>query len=111
MTAKLGIPSPAAIIMSKPKKDDAQDLPFETALKQLEELVERLEAGEVTLEESLEGFEAGVVLVRSLRGRLDRAQQRVDRIMEKEGGEIVAESVDLEGEEKSAADDDGDAPF
>ena len=86
--------------MTKPKKDENQDLSFEAALKQLEELVERLEAGEITLEKSLEGFESGVALVRNLRERLDRAQQRVDRIMEKENGETVEEPMNLDREEE-----------
>lgn len=81
---------------------DNQAFPFEESLKQLEDLVERLEGGEVSLEESLQDFERGVALVRTLRERLDQAQQRVDKIVEQEGGETAAQPMDLiEG-------DDGD---
>ena len=72
--------------------DDAQVFPFEESLKQLEDLVERLESGEVSLEESLQDFESGVALVRTLRERLDQAQQRVDKIVEQEGGETAAQT-------------------
>ena len=77
------------------KPEDAQVFPFEDSLKQLEDLVERLESGKVSLEESLKDFERGVALVRMLRERLDQAQQRVDKIVEQEGGETVVQSMDL----------------
>lgn len=79
--------------------EDAQVFPFEDSLKQLEDLVERLESGEVSLEESLQDFERGVALVRTLRERLEQAQQRVDKIVEQEGGETAAESMDLVDDE------------
>ena len=75
--------------------EDTQVFPFEDSLKQLEDLVERLESGEVSLEESLQDFERGVALVRTLRERLEQAQQRVDKIVEQEGGETAAEPMDL----------------
>lgn len=83
--------------------EDAQVFPFEDSLKQLEDLVERLESGEISLEESLQDFERGVALVCTLRERLDQAQQRVDKIVEQEGGETAAEPMDLadsEGEDR-----------
>ena len=84
---------------------DAQVFPFEEALKQLEDLVERLESGEVSLEESLQDFEHGVALVRTLRERLDQAQQRVDKIVEQEGGETTAQPMDLMDDDDEDKDD------
>lgn len=77
------------------KPEDAGVFPFEDSLKQLEDLVERLESGEVSLEDSLQDFERGVALVHTLRERLDQAQQRVDKIVEQEGGKTAAESMDI----------------
>lgn len=77
------------------QSEDAQVFPFEDSLKQLEDLVERLESGEISLEESLQDFERGVALVSTLRERLDQAQQRVDKIVEQEGGETAAQPMDL----------------
>ena len=85
--------------------EEAQVFPFEDSLKQLEDLVERLESGEVSLEESLQDFERGVALVRTLRGRLDQAQQRVDKIVEQEGGETAAQSMDLMDNDGEDVDD------
>ena len=77
------------------QSDNDQVFPFEESLKQLEDLVERLESGEISLEESLQDFERGVALVRTLRERLDQAQQRVDKIVEQEGGETGEEPMTL----------------
>ena len=55
---------------------------FEQTLAQLEELVERLESGEVSLEESLAEFERGMALARGLRAQLDRAELRIRKVLE-----------------------------
>ncbi|KAF0280742.1 MULTISPECIES: exodeoxyribonuclease VII small subunit [Spiribacter] len=51
---------------------------FEAALKTLEELVERMEAGELTLEQSLQCFEQGIRLTRECQKALTEAEQRVE---------------------------------
>lgn len=53
------------------------DLGFEDALKQLEALVERMESGELSLEESLASFEKGVALTRICQTSLNEAEQKV----------------------------------
>ena len=58
---------------------------FEKALQDLEALVEQMESGELTLEESLESFEKGVKLTRDCQKLLTEAQQRVDILLEKNG--------------------------
>ena len=54
-----------------------QTLPFEEALSELESLVEALETGDQTLEESLKSFERGVELTRTCQKALDEAEQKV----------------------------------
>jgi len=62
--------------------DTPQSLDFEAALEELEKLVERLEQGELTLEQALEQFERGVTLTRNCQEALKQAQQRVDVLLE-----------------------------
>ena len=50
---------------------------FETAMTELEELVTRIEAGNLSLEESLEEFEKGIALSRICQKALANAEQRV----------------------------------
>jgi len=59
---------------------------FEEMLKELEAIVDRLESGTLSLEDSLSAFEQGVGLVRELTARLDDVERRVDVLM-REGGE------------------------
>ena len=62
---------------------------FETSMAELEEIVEKLEAGEVTLDESLELFEKGVKLVKSCRNKLDEAEKKVKILTVDSDGDIV----------------------
>jgi exodeoxyribonuclease VII small subunit len=58
--------------------DDVEPLSFEAALAQIESIIERIESGEVGLEESLREYERGVSLINHCSGKLDRAQQQVE---------------------------------
>lgn len=63
---------------------------FETALTELEQLVQRLESGELSLEQSLQAFEQGVSLTRQCQQALSSAEQRVQLLLE-ENGQSVAQ--------------------
>jgi exodeoxyribonuclease VII small subunit len=54
---------------------------FEAAIAELGAIVERLEEGELPLEESLGLFEKGVMLSRQAQQRLDRAEKRVEELL------------------------------
>ncbi len=60
-----------------PRKKNEIQPDFETSLAALETLVERMESGELTLEESLKEFEHGMALTRECQKLLDEAEQRV----------------------------------
>lgn len=62
---------------------------FETSMAELEQIVEKLEAGEVTLDESLELFEKGVKLVKSCRNKLDEAEKKVKILTADSDGDMV----------------------
>jgi exodeoxyribonuclease VII small subunit len=59
-------------------KDHQPD--FEQALAELESLVEQLESGELSLDESLQRFKHGIELTRHCQGILDQAQQVVEQL-------------------------------
>jgi exodeoxyribonuclease VII small subunit len=64
--------------------------PFEESLAKLEALVEKMESGELSLEDSLSTFEEGIKLTRSCQDALKQAEQKVQILMEK-GGEVSTE--------------------
>jgi exodeoxyribonuclease VII small subunit len=53
---------------------------FESAVAQIEKIIERIESGEIGLEESIAQYEKGVGLIRRCRLVLDRAEQRVEEL-------------------------------
>jgi len=65
------------------KEIEAKTLTFEQALAGLTELVERLESGELPLEESVAAFEQGVKLSRRCESLLDQADQRLQILGDK----------------------------
>ena len=74
---------------------------FEDALAELEGIVQRLEKGELPLEESLAAFERGMALVRVLGDRLDDVSQRVEVLLRTAGGALVTRPLAAEeGEEE-----------
>ena len=69
---------------------------FEDGMAALEELVARLESGELSLEEALVAFERGVTLVRSLTQRLDAAEQRIELLVRGSDTRLRLQPVDDE---------------
>lgn len=59
------------------KDADINNLNFEQALEQLTQLVEKLESGQLPLEDSVAAFEKGVKLSRRCEALLDQAEQRL----------------------------------
>jgi exodeoxyribonuclease VII small subunit len=56
------------------------DLTFEQALQELEKVVQQLESGELSLEQSLALYERGMALAKLCEGRLDEAEQKVSQL-------------------------------
>ena len=66
---------------------------FETAMKELEQIVENMENDQLTLDESLKQFERGVELSRICQNSLKNAEQKVEQLVKKHG-ELVIEPFD-----------------
>lgn len=67
---------------------------FEDSLAELEKIVNKLEGGELPLEESLELFEKGVGLSRECQERLSRAERRIEVLLKDQRGEPTLENLD-----------------
>jgi exodeoxyribonuclease VII small subunit len=67
---------------------------FENSLKELEEIVGRLEAGDLPLEQSLELFEQGIRLSRDCQKRLDEAERKVEILLKGNDGTLAAQPFD-----------------
>ena len=61
-----------------------KDFDFENALNELEGLVDRMEGGELSLEESLKHFERGISLTRACQKALSEAEQKVQILLQED---------------------------
>jgi exodeoxyribonuclease VII small subunit len=61
-------------------KSDVESLPFEKALAELESIVQKLERGEVPLEESISLYERGEILKKRCESLLKQAEARIEKI-------------------------------
>ncbi|MDE2165826.1 MAG: exodeoxyribonuclease VII small subunit [Alphaproteobacteria bacterium] len=71
-------------------------LSFEEALKELEDIVRRLEAGNAKLDEALAAYERGAVLKQHCESKLREAQARVDKIVLGSDGKPATEPMALD---------------
>jgi exodeoxyribonuclease VII small subunit len=69
------------------KAPDDKSPDFEKSLAELEQIVARMEQGELPLDESLKQFERGVALTRSCQAALQQAEQKVDILLRKSGAD------------------------
>jgi len=79
---------------------------FEQALEELEALVERMETGELSLDESLAAFERGIRLTRRCQQALEGAEQRVQQLIEEADGSLDAHP-EIGGESRDDAAEGG----
>ena len=85
--------------MPKGQQNPSPD--FEKSLAELEKIVQRMERGEQSLEQTLKDFERGMVLSEQCRKSLETARQRVEKLVAKHGehGDYKLESLDDQGDE------------
>jgi exodeoxyribonuclease VII small subunit len=70
---------------------------FEDALKRLEQIVNRLESGDISLDESLKIFEEGVRLSRFCSKKLDEAEKRVQILLKDKEGRVTTKPFSEDG--------------
>lgn len=69
-------------------KKGRENKKFEEALKELEDVVERLESGELSLEESLAAFESGVSLVKYCSQKLTEVEKKIEVLVKDKEGKL-----------------------
>ncbi len=79
---------------------DLKEVPFETALKKLEGIVEKLENGDLSLEEALKQYEEGVRMADVCTKRLTEAERKVEVLMKTSPGKFKAVPFEEGQEEK-----------
>ena len=68
----------------------SKNLSFEEALKELEEIVNSLERGDVSLEDAIEAYERGSILKNQCEKRLKEAKMKVEKIQSSQNGKELS---------------------
>ena len=68
----------------KKQKSDVGKLSFEEAIKELTDIVGKIEQGEIPLQDSLEQYEKGMALIKQCRTILQKAEERIEKISKEE---------------------------
>lgn len=82
--------------MASAELPPVEKMSFEQALKELEEIVARLERGEVDLEESIAIYERGAALKSHCEARLKSAELKVRQIVQGDNGEVSTEAASFD---------------
>lgn len=91
--------APARGAPTESPDSDSDGASFEQVLTRLQQVVERLEQGDMPLEESLAQFEEGIRLSRLGAQRLDEAERRVEMLLESEDG-VQTRPMDKEPDDR-----------
>lgn len=70
-------------------EQNIQDMNFETALTELESLVQNLESGQTSLEDSINAYERGVALKKHCEQKLKEAELKIEQIAQNEDGSVT----------------------
>lgn len=84
---------------------------FEQSLSDLQETVEQLESGDLSLEQALQAFEKGVGLTRECQQALDQARQRITVLLEQNGQLQEAPLQENTSSTSASSNADDDIPF
>ncbi len=77
-------------------KKKETEINFEEAMKKLEWIVDKLEKGNIPLEEALKQFDSGVQLVRFLNKKLDDAERRIEMLLKDKNGNVIKKGMEFE---------------
>ena len=71
----------------KKQKDDLGELSFEESIKELTNIVGKIEQGQIPLQDSLQQYEKGMALIKHCRTILNKAEKRIEKITREEASE------------------------
>jgi exodeoxyribonuclease VII small subunit len=89
----------------KKRKDNISTLNFEESIKQLQDIVSKIEQGEIPLQDSLDQYERGMALINHCRGILQKAEKRIEKITAEDAAVQAADEEPTVSEESESEDE------
>ena len=93
----------------KKLENNIEKMNFEQAIKELTEIVGKIETGQIPLQESIEQYEKGMTLIKHCREILMKAEKRIEKISESSSKKTKSSEIESQDEEKEEP--DGNLPF
>lgn len=84
--------------MSTHVSEKDQPIEFEQAFAELESLVSRMESGDQSLQKSVDDFQTGIDLIKTLQKNLEDAEQKVEILLKDSNGQLSAQPFDADNE-------------
>ncbi len=81
--------------MARAIKNCENNKSFEEALAELEQIVSKLEKGEISLEESIANFQQGIELSRYCASKLDEAEKKISILLQDDEGKLIEKDFDI----------------
>jgi len=78
----------------------AAEMKFESGLKRLEEIVDKLESGDIGLDDSLKLYEEGVKLLNFCSAKLDEVEKKIEVLVKDKGGKVTGKKSLKDEEEE-----------
>ena len=96
----------------KKLENSIEKMNFEQAIKELTEIVSKIEQGQIPLQESIEQYERGMTLIKHCREILQKAEKRIEKISESGNKKTQDSQVQSQQEDKEEGEgEDGNLPF
>ena len=76
-----------------------KELKFEAALQKLEEIVDKLESGDIGLDDSLKHYEDGMKLLKFCTAKLDEVEKKIEILVKDKGGKVTGAKAFKDAEE------------
>ncbi|MFC1670525.1 exodeoxyribonuclease VII small subunit [Spirochaetota bacterium] len=92
--------------MAKKKASSKDKLNFESSLEELEEIVSRLESGELGLEDSIKEFEKGIKYAKFCHEKLEEAERKIEILQKGESGKVKSKSIKVKNDTGEIEDDE-----
>jgi exodeoxyribonuclease VII small subunit len=94
----------------KKKKNDIDKMSFEEAIKELTNIVGKIEEGQIPLQDSLEQYEKGMSLIKQCRKILQKAEERIEKINKEEERDHISQKDSKLGAQKEDSDSQEEDP-
>ncbi len=78
--------------------EQRSEIPFEARIKELDEILRKLESGNIPLEEAIRNYERGVALLKDSYKMLDELEGRIVKLVRSSDGSIVEQPLEIGSE-------------